>query len=267
MELSHFEQSAASQWERIPTFFKEGVQAVIVHHERKEDPLYEGVFLMGECEADPATSMVPDVPLRSIIHLYHGSFQAIADREEAFDWQEELWETLTHELRHHLEWRAGVDHLGDEDDLEKENFARRQGLAFDPDFHRRGVRLDEGVTSVGGDLFLEVVIEPEQWRAALSAAMDITWGDLTCHLPALPELRPGVHFIHPELSLDDPRQGSARGAAAAPGDPQEDSPRLPWQEVVVVLRGAQPSLKKAWGRALRSWQVSWSKWRGDDKPS
>jgi hypothetical protein len=49
------------------------------------------------------------------VAIYYGSFAAIAAEDPDFDWEEEAWETLTHELRHHVESLAGEDLLVQED--------------------------------------------------------------------------------------------------------------------------------------------------------
>lgn len=51
------------------------------------------------------------------INLYYGSFAALA-REEDWDeetWLDELYVTLSHELTHHMENRAGLHALDDRD--------------------------------------------------------------------------------------------------------------------------------------------------------
>src|SRR5207253_5443402 len=54
--------------------------------------------------------------LQSRVVLYHGSFAALARLERGdFDWRREAWDTLSHELRHHLEWRANVAALRSEE--------------------------------------------------------------------------------------------------------------------------------------------------------
>ena len=132
MDLEEFQALALMMWERFPPGFKEGVSAVVITEEPMFDPDLPEVMLMGECAVDEAIAAVPDAPLCSIISLHYGSFAACAESDPLFPWEDELWETLTHELRHHLEWCAGVDHLGDEDDaLREELFARARDL--DPD--------------------------------------------------------------------------------------------------------------------------------------
>ena len=62
--------------------------------------------------------------LQSRVVLYHGSFAALARIGPGFDWREETWETLSHELRHHLEWRANVAVLEAYDWAAEQNFCR-----------------------------------------------------------------------------------------------------------------------------------------------
>lgn len=54
------------------------------------------------------------------INLYYGSFAAMAENEEwtKEDWEEELRQTLSHELTHHMEGRSGLHALDDKDEAE-----------------------------------------------------------------------------------------------------------------------------------------------------
>ena len=58
------------------------------------------------------------------INLYYGSFAALAKREDwdRRTWEEELYTTLSHELTHHMEGRAGLHALDDRDAEELESF-------------------------------------------------------------------------------------------------------------------------------------------------
>jgi hypothetical protein len=64
------------------------------------------------------------------INLYYGSFAAMAEREDwtLEDWRQELRQTLSHELTHHMEGRGGLHALEDRDEEEldawREQFAR-----------------------------------------------------------------------------------------------------------------------------------------------
>lgn len=72
-------------------------------------------YLMGEYIEDPV--------LGRVIFIYYGSFREILQDAPAEEWEEELRETLLHELRHHVESLAGVDDLSleEERDLEAED--------------------------------------------------------------------------------------------------------------------------------------------------
>ncbi len=63
---------------------------------------------MGEYIDDP-------YGLGNYIVLYYGSFREVLGDAPAEVWEEELWETMLHEIRHHVELRAGVDDLELED--------------------------------------------------------------------------------------------------------------------------------------------------------
>jgi len=73
----------------------------------KKDGKY---FLMGEYIEDPV--------LGKVIFLHYGSFREILGNAPALEWEEELRETIVHELRHHVESLAGVDDLSVEEEEE-----------------------------------------------------------------------------------------------------------------------------------------------------
>ena len=54
------------------------------------------------------------------INLYYGSFAAMAENEDwtEEDWEQELRQTLSHELTHHREGRSGLHALDDKDEAE-----------------------------------------------------------------------------------------------------------------------------------------------------
>lgn len=73
------------------------------------------IYIMGEyC----------DDLLGNYINLYYGSFAAMAEAEDwdRETWLEELRVTLSHELTHHMELRAGTHALDDADAAELEEF-------------------------------------------------------------------------------------------------------------------------------------------------
>jgi hypothetical protein len=101
--------------------------------------------------------------------LYHGSFLALSRIQEGFDWREEAWETLTHELRHHVEWRARAPALEAYDRAAEQNFARHDGERFDPSFYLDGNAPAPGVYEVDGDYFLDRVV------SAPPARLELEW--------------------------------------------------------------------------------------------
>lgn len=72
---------------------------VVVPEARRDGEFY----IMGEYIEDPA--------LGRLIVFYYGSFAAVLGDAEPAAWEEELWETVRHELRHHVEALAGTDDL------------------------------------------------------------------------------------------------------------------------------------------------------------
>lgn len=63
------------------------------------------------------------------INLYYGSFAAMAENEEwtKEDWEEELRQTLSHELTHHMEGRSGLHALDDKDEAEMASWQEEYG--------------------------------------------------------------------------------------------------------------------------------------------
>jgi Zincin-like metallopeptidase len=136
----------------IPPEFTGGVVAVEVSSKTLPHPVRAEIYTLGECI--PLEWSGSGADLQSRIVLYHGSFQALARLGE-FDWRVEAWDTLTHELRHHLEWRANVAALEAYDWAAEENFARHEGEPFDPTFYRSGERIANGVWKVDDDIFIQ----------------------------------------------------------------------------------------------------------------
>jgi len=134
----------------------------VAHQDRTD------IWTLGECIPIPGNDADPR-NLQSRIVLYHGSFQALARGNPGFEWVTEAWETLTHEVRHHVEWRARVPDLEAFDLAAEENFARQDGEAFDPAFYRDGIHLPDGSFQVDDDVFVERVV------AAPPASIRLHW--------------------------------------------------------------------------------------------
>lgn len=154
MRLSDFEAMVRRMAEEIPDEFLEGLAEITVSPRAVEHPEREGIYTLGECIPLPTASDDRDA-LQSRVVLYHGSFAAVARDQVDFDWREEAWETLAHEVRHHVEWRARAPDLEALDAAAEQNYARHDGEPFDPAFYRDGERLPGGVFKVEDDYFIE----------------------------------------------------------------------------------------------------------------
>jgi predicted Zn-dependent protease with MMP-like domain len=157
MRLSDFEALTRRLAAEIPAEFLEGIAEVVVSPRTLPDPEREGIWTLGECIPIPGEE-ADSRHIQSRVVLYHGSFQALARGRPDFDWGDEVWETLTHEIRHHVEWRARVLDLEAFDGAVEANFSRQDGEPFDPGFYRDGLGLPDGTFQVDDDVFLERIV-------------------------------------------------------------------------------------------------------------
>ena len=169
MRLADFESMVRRMSDEVPPEFLRGVAEIVVSPRRVPHPEREEIFTLGECIPLPVSEGSAD-GVQSRVVLYHGSFQALAGLRDGFDWRGEAWETLTHELRHHLEWRARVPDLEAFDWAVEQNFARQDGEAFDPAFYLDGDAVSPGVFRVDDDVFLDQVVSSVPTEATLSWA-------------------------------------------------------------------------------------------------
>lgn len=153
MTLEDFRALVRRLQHDIPAAFETGIADIEVSPKTVPDPVHRGVYTMGECI--PLTWTGNGADLHSRIVLFYGSFDALARQHPGFDWRSEAWDTLTHELRHHLEFRAHVDALEAYDWAAEQNFARHEGKTFDPLFYRSGQQIVERVYKVDEDVFIE----------------------------------------------------------------------------------------------------------------
>jgi hypothetical protein len=169
MRLEDFRRLVERLKQDIPAQFESGVADIEVSPKTVPDPVHRGVYTLGECV--PLTWTGDGSDLHSRIVLFYGSFAALARENPGFDWRGEAWDTLTHELRHHLEFRAHVDALEAYDWAAEQNFARQEGRRFDPVFYRSGEQVADGVYKVDDDVFME--------KASGEGSRD--WVDFTWH--------------------------------------------------------------------------------------
>jgi len=140
----------------VPPEFLEGVGSIEVSRKTIPHPTRADVYTLGECIPLPAEGDTGIEGIQSRTVLYYGSFEVLAALDDQFDWRGEAWETLTHELRHHLEWRARAPDLEAFDWAAEQNFARQEGEPFDPDFHLSGEAVADGVYRIDDDFFLDL---------------------------------------------------------------------------------------------------------------
>lgn len=177
----------------VPPEFRDGIVAIEVSPKAVPDPVRGGVYTLGECV--PLDWSGNGADLQSRIVLYHGSFAALArPRASESEWRREAWDTLAHELRHHLEWRANVGALEAYDWATEQNFARGEGQPFDPVFYRSGEQLAAGVYKVDDDVFIE-----KDDRAGF----DVTWHGRRYRVPTPPGAQPPL-FLALEGLLTPP---------------------------------------------------------------
>ncbi|MFL5403614.1 MAG: metallopeptidase family protein [Gemmatimonadales bacterium] len=158
MRLSDFETLVRRLCNELPQEFFDGIAEVMVSPRTLADPDRDGVFTLGECVPLPVEVGSGMEGIQSRIVLYHGSFVALSRLDDEFDWRKEAWETLTHELRHHLEWRARAPDLEDFDMAVEHNLARQEGEPFDPTFFLSGELEPDGSYRVEEDIFIDLVV-------------------------------------------------------------------------------------------------------------
>lgn len=179
--LEEFEAAARSVYESIPTVYRSGIEELRVRRAAMPHPGLADVFTLGECRVvDWASPLGSSAEIHSEIILYYGSFLRLAELDPEFDWEDELWETISHEVQHHLEYRADVTTLEERDYADDHSFRRAAGESFDPHFYRAGEPAGEGVFRVGDDWYVEAAI-----RQAEPARIEFRWRG------ALWSLRPG----------------------------------------------------------------------------
>ena len=193
MRFEDFERHAREAFVEIPEQYREGIDGLTVSRERLAHPTLPEVFTLGHCVTEEHLSDYagPDTT-RSMIALYWGSFRELAARDPDFDWEGELWETLTHELRHHLESLAGDDALEDVDYAADELFKRQEGLYFDPWYYQRGEDYGGGAFGVEGTQYLEQIWDGKDFERA--EVIDFDWRGSRYRIPRPAELG-DVHFV------------------------------------------------------------------------
>ncbi|HYF95824.1 MAG TPA: metallopeptidase family protein [Symbiobacteriaceae bacterium] len=119
MDIEQFTELADRLMDRVPEPVLEGLNGGVTvrRNARRDKADPRDVYIMGEYVTDPV--------MGCYVVLYYGSFVAILTGEPDAVWEEELWETIRHELRHHLEVRAGESDLDREDEEQMYELRKR----------------------------------------------------------------------------------------------------------------------------------------------
>jgi hypothetical protein len=176
MRLADFENMVRRLCDEVPADFFDGIAEVVVSPRVIPHPERADVFTLGECIPLPVQVGSGVEGLQSQVVMYHGSFAALAALEQGLDWRLEAWETLTHELRHHLEWRAHAPDLEEFDWAVEHNFARHDGEPFDPTFFLSGASEGKDRYSVDDDVFIDHIV------SSIPRSIDFSWQDREYHL-------------------------------------------------------------------------------------
>lgn len=193
MTYAEFDATARRMWGEIPDEYKEGIDALVVRREAKAHAEEEDYFTMGTCVTEPYPSGYGDSEsTRSILAVYYGSFRKVAGGDPDFDWEDELWETITHELRHHLEFLAEDDALERVDYAMEQEHRRAEGLDFDPWYYQSGTPVAPGVYRLEKDVYIEQLWRPETFEARES--LEFEWDRRRWRIPR-PERLGDLHYV------------------------------------------------------------------------
>jgi len=211
-----FARRAREIFEAIPEEFTEDVEDVFVHREVKRHPQIPEVVTLGECEGSPVAAMTGTGIVRSLVHLWYGSFVDLAKRDETFDVDAELVETIEHEVKHHLEDKGGTRALEDEDELFDAHARFTEGLPVPAGWYRAGEKLEPGVWAVESDVFVELRLRKKEVDALRGKPLSMTvLGEpLEVDIPA--DAKPGEPLTYEGEGLE--LEGDEEDGEPASGD-------------------------------------------------
>jgi hypothetical protein len=189
MRLADFEAMVIRMAAEVPREFLAGVAEIVVSPRTVPHPDRPGIYTLGECIPMPTPEGAAVEAIQSRVLLYHGSFAALARVTPAFDWREEAFETLTHELRHHLEWRARAPDLERLDWAVEQNYARQDGETFEPLFFLSGEPVGEDTWRVEDDVFLDRIVRD------VPDTMPVHWAGRDYLVTLPPEASPPAFLV------------------------------------------------------------------------
>lgn len=148
IDIDAFEAMANEFYEEIPERLLEGLNGgIVISEEARPDEDLPDVYILGEYIEDPH--------LGQYVVLYYGSFAALFGDEPVEVWEDELWETMIHEIRHHVEHRAGVYDLDIEDmrllEELRRSYAGEAESPSEPESHSKAKTPSEAEASSDAD--------------------------------------------------------------------------------------------------------------------
>jgi hypothetical protein len=193
VKYSEFERVANEAFEAVPEKYREGIDGLVVSRDSVPHPTLPDIYTLGHCDTEsyPSDFAGPDTT-RSVVVLYYGSFRNLSRKDRDFDWKAEIYETVEHEIRHHLESLAHEDQLEGVDYALDEDFKRDEGLDWDPWYYQHGSPSGNGVYVVEDRVFLE-----QQWPAKEfedATELRFTWQDRVYRIDR-PEHLGDVHYV------------------------------------------------------------------------
>jgi len=193
VKYADFERIAHDAFEAIPAEYREGIDGLVVSREAVSHPALPDVWTLGHCdtEAYPSEWAGPDT-VRSTVVLYWGSFRNLAKQADGFDWEAEIYETVEHEVRHHLEALAEEDQLGGVDYALDESFKRAEGEPWDPWYWQHGEAIGQGTYVAEDQVYIERELSAGDFEAA--ERVDFRWAGRRYAIPRPDELG-DVHFV------------------------------------------------------------------------
>ncbi len=204
MDFTQFDRRAHEIFDGIPPHFREGVEGLQVERATVEHPSLPEVFTLGECRSEYYPSEFGGAgEVRSYVVLFYGSFLALSRVRENWNWEDELWETITHEVRHHLESLASDDALEELDYAEDQNFRRREGEPFDPLFFRSAPEVGELTHRVDEDVFVERHLTGAEFESVRD--LRFTWDGREWRVDR-PERLGDVHFLRVDGVVEEPAE-------------------------------------------------------------
>jgi hypothetical protein len=219
LDFDAFARLAQEIAKAIPPAFLAGIESVDVHKEAKRHAFLADIVTLGECETSPLSQMAGEEAFRSVVHLYYGSFVDQAEDDPSFDMEEELRETIEHEIQHHIEDRAGVKTLHEEDELFEAHARFRAGLDVPEGWYRHGEALAPGLWAVDLDLFLDLDLRAKEFETLKGTTLALTLLEqpLEVELPA--DATPDEVFTVEGEGLFQPDEEPEGGE-----EPDEDEP-------------------------------------------